>query len=344
LGDAFDVITLGSALVAILEGAPADRDAAFTHAVDQYVRELFKACFREVRDKSPMFSRYRPGSKVAVYATGGYGRGEAFGGDWDYIAVVDEPDRGLKKFFGKVIQRVSAAMTRRGLHPHNRLSDHFNEYVISISELTEYLKQRTPETFIDEAEILEARFFLGDPATDRRFNEEIRSLVTQTNAPAFIDDVLTELRVRRKHPPVGLNLKLAPGGLREIHLLWLAIRVFAKLPGPLTPDMIGIAAEALPESLGDLRFLLVANAELRRARELYRLAIAFDDTIETQEMVLTAADLAPLRHAGVRGDYQRELGKLLKAASIRVDRVIAEIERKRNSIDQQRIKASDATN
>ena len=331
LGDAFDVVTLRSALVAILEGAPTARDTEFTEAVDQYVRELFKACFREVREKSPMFSRYRPGSKIAVYATGGYGRGEAFGGDWDYIAVVDEPDRGLKKFFGKVIQRVSAAMTRRGLHPHNRLSEHFNEYVISVPELKAYLQDRSTETFIDEAEVLEARFFLGDPITSRRFSDEVRSLVTEAHADLFIQDILTELRVRRDHPPIGLNLKLAPGGLREIHLLWLAIRVFARLPGPLTPELIGAAAEALPESRGDLRFLMVANAELRRARELYRLSVAFDDTIEAERMVETARDLAPLRRAGVRGDFQRELEKMLQAAALRVDRVISEIERKRPS-------------
>ena len=336
LGDAFDVVTLGSALIAILEGAPAARDAEFTAAVDQYVRELFKACFREVRDKSPLFSRYRPGSQVAVYATGGYGRGEAFGGDWDYIAMVDEPDRGLTKFFGKVIQRVSAAMTRRGLHPHNRFSDHFNAYVVSVPELKAHLERRTSETFIDEAEVLEARFFLGDPVTARRFNEEVRSLVTETHAEPFIEDVLRELRARRLHPPVGLNLKLAPGGLREIHLLWLAVRVFARLPGPLTPELIGEAAGALPDSRGDLRFLMVANAELRRARELYRLAIAFDDTIDPQQMVNTAKDLAPLRRAGVRGDYQRELGKLLQTASIRVDRVILEIEQKLHQRKQNR--------
>ena len=342
LGDAFDVVTLSSAMSAILEGAPAARDTEFTHAVDQYVRELFKACFREVREKSPLFGRYRPGSKVAIYATGGYGRKEAFGGDWDYIAVVDEMDRGLKKFFGKVIQRVSAAMTRRGLHPHNRFSDHFNEYVTSIPEMAAHLQRRTPETFIDEAEVLEARFVLGDPVTARRFNDDIRSLVTETNADPFIREVLNELRVRRDQPPVGLNLKLAPGGLREIHLLWLAVRVFAHLPGPLTPELIPQASELLPDSRGDLRFLLVANAELRRARELYRLAVAFDDTIEPDQIVATANDLAPLRRAGVRGDYQRELTKLLQAASLRVDRVVTEIERKLPRTTDRRVEPTDA--
>ena len=45
---------------------------------------------------------------VAIFATGGFGRGEAFGADWDYLAIVDENDPGRKKFFGKVLQRLEA--------------------------------------------------------------------------------------------------------------------------------------------------------------------------------------------------------------------------------------------
>lgn len=325
LGDAFDVAVLRAALIAVLEGAPAARDEEFTGAVDIYVRELFKACFRDVRQRSPMFQHYRPGSRIAVYATGGYGRGEAFGGDWDYLAVVDSDDRGLKKFFGKVLQRVSGAMTRRGLHPHNRFTDHFNAYVVSLPELVEYVRNRSSETFIDEAEILEARFFLGDPQVARSFNEQVRDLVSNRNGVSFVEDILEELDDRRKTPPTALNLKLNAGGLREIHLLWLAIRIIAKLPGPLVPELLPTAAEALPECRSDLRFLMLANADLRRARDLYRLVVAFDDSMEPEVIVEIAKDLAPLRLAGVRGDYGQELERLMQASAIRIDRVSAAI-------------------
>lgn len=328
LGDAFDVAVLRAALIAILEGAPAARDEEFTGAVDIYVRELFKACFREVRQRSPMFQHYRPGSRIAVYATGGYGRGEAFGGDWDYLAVVDRDDRGLKKFFGKVLQRVSGAMTRRGLHPHNRFTEHFNAYVVSIPELVDYFKNRSSETFIDEAEILEARFFLGDPVVARGYNEEVRDLVSKHNGAAFVRDILDELEDRRTSLPQTLNLKLGAGGLREIHLLWLAIRIIADLPGPLVPELLGMAADLLPECRSDLRFLMLANADLRRARDLYRLVVAFDDSMVPEEIVEIAKDLAPLRLAGVRGDYAQELERLLQASAQRIDRVAHEIRRR----------------
>ena len=328
LGDSFDVSALRGALMAVLEGTPAELDAELTSAVDQYVRELFKACFREVRERSMMFEHYRPGSNIAVFATGGYGRGEAFGADFDYLAVVDDDDRGLKKFFGKVLQRVSAAMTRRGLHPHNRFTGQFNAYVVSIPELVAHLGQRGDETFIDEAEILEARFFLGDPAVARAFQGQVQSLVIGANAEAFVQDLLTELRERRHVTFRGRNLKEAPGGLREIHLLWLALRVVAQLPGPLTQELLGPVALALPECKGDLRFLMVANAELRRLRDIYRLVVAFDDTMDPGALVSLARDLRPLREAGIHGGFDRELERLLAASAVRVDRVAEHIQRR----------------
>lgn len=321
LGDAFDVATLRAALIAILEGAPAARDIEYTDAADVYVRELFKACFREMHSRSPLFENYRPGAGIAIYATGGYGRGEAFGADWDYLAVVAADDRAQKKFFGKVLQLVSSAMTRRGLLPHNRFTDHFNAYVVSIPELVAYFGNRTGQTFIDEAEVLEARFFLGDPEVARHFNARVGGLVTTTNRGAFIDDILGELADRRSRPPLGLNLKLGPGGLREIHLLWLAIRAHANLPGALSPALLLPAESALPKHKSDLRFLLSASEELRRSRDLYRLVVAVEDTMEPEILLAIAKDLEPLKRAGVRGAYGERLSRVMAGVAESVDRV-----------------------
>lgn len=325
LGDAFDVASLRGALIAVLEGSPSELDTELVQEVDQYVRELFKACFREVRQRSPMFEHYRPGARIALFATGGYGRGEAFGGDFDYLAVVDEDDRGLKKFLGKVLQRVAGAMTRRGLHPHNRFTGQFNAYVVSIPELVDHLSRRGVETFIDEAEILEARFVLGDPLVAKAFNQRVRAVVMNANAEGFVRALLTELAARRETPPPGVNLKEGPGGLRELHLLWLALRVVTRLSSPLTPELLRPVAEALPACRPHLRFLMVAHAELRRARDLYRLTVAFDDRIEISSLVDIAKDLRPIREAGVHEGFEHELGKLMTASAMRIDRVAREI-------------------
>ena len=332
LGDAFDVATLRAALIATLDGVPARLDPEFTAAVDQYVRELFKACFREVRDRSAMFRHYRPGSRIAILSTGGYGRGEAFGGDWDYLAVVDRNDKGLKKFFGKVLQRVAAAMTRRGLHPHNRFTQHFNAYVVSIPELESLLQVRGPETFVDEAEILESRFVLGDPTVARSFNARIRARIGSTHRVAFVRDVIGEIEARRDEELPGLQLKEAAGGLREIQLLWLVLRVFARLPGPFTLEQLPEVAERIPSCRADLRVLMVAHAELRRARELYRLVEAFDDNVDPEAIARSARDLPPLARAGVRDDFGKELEKLLSTSAKRIDRVVQAV---RESLEQE---------
>lgn len=340
-GDAFDVAALRAALIAILDAAPQALDPEFTGAVDGYVRELFGACARAglrvevgagaeagadawAEIGSPDGAApWRPGSRIALFATGGYGRGEAFGADWDYIAVVAGEDAAEKLRLGKVLQQVSQAMARRGLMPHNRFTDHFNAYVVSIPELVGYFSRRGPETFIDEAEVLEARFLLGDPEVARTFEREVWARVAETNRAAFMRDLLAEITDRRRRLPPGLNIKLGAGGLREIHLLWLAIRLHAELPGPLVPALLPLAAEALPGHRRELSALMAANDELRRARELYRLTVASDDDMEAQLLTRVAKDLEPLRRAGVRAPYELKLRRLMAATARRIDRVAA---------------------
>lgn len=325
LADASDVATLRAAIQGVLKAAPATQDEEQVAAVDQFVRELFKAYFREVRQRSPMFQHYRPGSQVALFATGGYGRGEAFGNDFDYFVIVASNDPGLKKFFGKVIQRMSATMARSGLQPHNRFADIFGTYVVSLPELEDHLNRRHHELFIDEAEVLEGRFVLGDPLVSKRFDAEIRTIVTAKNRLAFLRDILEELRARRDFEQLGLNVKQGPGGLREIHLLWLALRTFMKLDHPFGPAALRTAAEKMGGGGGELRFLMVAHDELRRARDLYRLTVAFDDVMQPDLMVGVARDLTPLAAVGIRGDYGHQLEKLMDATRLRVDRVAEKI-------------------
>lgn len=326
LGDAFDVEVLSASLVAILEGAPSERDRDYVAALDLYVRELFKACFGGVQARSPMFDMMRPGTGMAVYATGGFGRGEGFGADWDYLAVVDDDDPGKKKFFGKVIQRLAAALSRRGVIPHNRFANEFNSYVVSIPQLRAYFTRRKPETFIDEAEVIEARYMFGDLDVRRAFAKQVHGVVLKDNRKAFLQDILRELRDRRTALPLGLNIKHGMGGLREIHLLWLALGVMARVGGSFRPERFADVAKHLPARRSDLRFLLIANAELRRVRDLYRLVVADqEDPVDVDALVHIARDLRPLREAGARPKFAGEIERLMMAAALRIDRIAVEI-------------------
>jgi hypothetical protein len=327
LGDAFDVEALSATLRAILDGNPADYDADYIRAFDQYARELFKCFFRETAARSPMFARFSAGNGIAVFATGGIGRGEGFGADWDYFAVVPDDDRGRNKFFGKVIQGIAGAMVRRGIVPHNRLTERFNAYVVGVDELAGYLRHRTAESFIDEAEVIEARFMFGDPKVRRAFNERVRRLVMEDNREDFLRAILRELEDRRRALPEGPSIKHGAGGLREIQLLWLAVGVYARLPGPFRPEHLRPAIAALPHHAGDLRVLTLVHAALRRYRELYRLVIADqEEPLDLGRMIEVARDLRPLRESGLAERLEHEVPQLMLASAARVDRLRIRLE------------------
>lgn len=324
LGDAFDLSVLRAVLGAILGGSPVEQDAPLIESFEAYARELFKACYREVHARSPMFAPYRPGVGVALFATGGFGRGHAFGADWDYFALVDERDEGQRKFLGKIVQLVEGELARRGVMPHNRLSDTFRAYAVTLPELVQYLRNRSTETFVDEAEILESRFLLGDRNLRRRFEAEVVRLVVTENGVSFVRDVFAEIRGRRAEKLPGLDLKLAPGGLREIHLLGLAASVRAgKVPGVAVP-----ASASFPEPVQrDLRFLAVAEAEIRRVRDLYRLLVASEDYVDVYALTRLSEELPSIGQAQ-GGQVGNELDKLLEASAERVGRVMEHLERR----------------
>jgi hypothetical protein len=124
-----------------------------------------------------------------------------------------------------------------------------------------------------------------------------------------------------------LHVKLGPGGLREIHLLWLVLEIFAELPAPFSSPFLSAVVRALPEQSADLRFLLVAHSELRRVRDLYRLVVAMDEPLEINSFEKIAKDLAPIRDAGAREGLGDAITKLMGAAALRVDRILRTIQR-----------------
>lgn len=320
LGDAFDVEVLRIALVSILESCPVERDEEYLRAFDAYVGELFVSSYQRVKERSPLLQGYGPQAGFALFATGGLGRGEAFAADWDYLAVVEDDDGRRKKFLGKIIQRLEGALVRRGISPHNRLTPIFNAYVVSLSELVQLLDTGGPETFIDQAEVLEARFMLGDPALAARYEREIRELVHEA-APSFTRDAMREIRDNRTHDHPGLDVKLGAGGLREIQLLGLAAAVQLGLRGRVGPESyprLGTSAPALESAFGALA---ETNQSLRRLRDLHRLLVSFDDPLEPAMLHRIASDIPSLASLAAPAGFAEETTAHMRRAERTVDAV-----------------------
>jgi hypothetical protein len=313
--DAFDVAALRAALMALLLGT--DLDAEYTAAFDAMIAQSLLACAQRLGPPAGLDVARFEG--LALYATGGMGRSEAFAADWDYLAVVDAADPEVQRCWSRALQRLEGALSRRGWVPHNRITQRFDAYAAPLGELERSLTPRSPETFIDEAEILEARLMAGDERVDRGFMT--RLVAPLEGAEPFILDALRELVALRGDAPAELSVKHGAGGLREIQLLSLVIRAYARLGGPFDPSTLARAAEALPGRRADLRFLLVAKAELRRVRDLHRLLVAPGDAIDPKALTAAAAHLRPLRDAGVGPKLELEVHKLMEATASRIDRI-----------------------
>lgn len=332
LGEAFDISIMNASLNAILDGAPASRDLEYINAFDDYVRSVFKVCFKEMQSRSPMFEKMQPGTGFALYATGGYGRKQGFGSDFDYIAIIGGIDPGKRKFFSKVVQRMESTVLKRGVIPHNRLSNEFNSYVIGFEELRVYLMNRNDQTFVDEAEVLECRFILGDQGLHRVFTEQIVELVLNQNRRHFILDLLAELKDRRSTLPLPINIKFGFGGLREIQLLRLALGALLRVPNADLDQALQSLDGELLSQRANLRFLAVGYAELRRIRDLYRLVIAGkENPMDIYSFIETAKDLPPLQAMGVRPQFEKGIAKLMTSCGNRVDEIAEAIRQELNA-------------
>lgn len=333
LGQALDVGFVKCALERALMIPSGKYAQDFVHLVDRYVPQLFVACAREVQRQNPGRFEHISLKEIALFSTGGYGRGESFGSDWDYFALIERGDPERKLFFGRALQRMSSAMGRRGLSAHNRFAEHFGAYVGTVPEVVEHLQERGPETFIDEAELLEARPLYGSEEAAARFKGEVQRWIIQERAGAFSQDLLRELAARRRSN-AGLvdNPKSAPGGLREIHLVWLLAQVSAGLHERISQDVLPEVARALPGCEPDLHFLLGAHERLRRARELYRLTVAYDDVIDAPAFIRVGRALSPLQDAGVSAEFAEHLAAELRASALRIDRVIAAVEERLDTL------------
>ncbi|MEE2901554.1 MAG: hypothetical protein VYC39_04460 [Myxococcota bacterium] len=323
IGDAFDISIITHSLNAILDGAPATRDERYIKAFDDYIRSTFKICFRETQAKSPLFERIRPGTGFALYATGGYGRNQGFGADFDYFAITSHADAGMRKFFSKVIQKLEATILRRGVIPHNRQSHEFNSYVIELDELKRHLENRTEQTFVDEAEILESRFILGDLALQKKFSDKVVDYVLGPSRECFVLDILNELLERRTALPIPINLKNGYGGLREIQLLRLALGAMAGKANISLGDIIQLPGFLTEEQRASLRFISVGYDELRRTRDLYRLVVAGQENpIDTDSFINIARDLPPLKALGIRPNFGKELEHLMTTCGRKIDQIV----------------------
>ena len=279
LGDFYDLEFCRLSLMT-LSGVDARRvGREFRRSSERYVAALFETCVEEVA-----YAMGRPLPRdhegFALFATGGNAREDPYDVDYDMFAVMieDQPER--RRFYNRVLARLTRALTERGIVPHNRFTDRFGAYIATIDELRHFFARGERDAFIEKTELLGSRLAAGDPAVDALLDERVV-------APYVFDDgryakeILAEIEARRGARDVSeMEVKEAPGGLRDAHLFLSILKARVRVRAPESAHLYQVLRAQLPIIAPTLVEMERTTAFLKRVRDVYRLTVVSEDALE----------------------------------------------------------------
>jgi hypothetical protein len=293
LGEYYDLMFLRIGLLTLRGAAAADTNHEFTNLSDEYLDTLFDLCHREV--EAELSSEVNTRDLLAILATGGHGRGQAFHDDCDLITVLNSQDPVLLEQCTKIISRMNREIIRRGMCPHHRLAEQVGRFVVLQDELEDLLAEGSAETFIDQSQILGSRLVVGSPRFQDQFEQRIVIPLIFQRADTYIREMQAELRSRHEAERRGemwaLDVKEVAGGLRDIEMLLLMYKARYAIREPLHQGLFNTLAEVDPSHTEDLRTLAETFLFLKRLRDVYRLSCAASDTLEVGCLASTADTL-----------------------------------------------------
>ncbi len=298
LGDYYDVSYLACAIEA-LEGAPFQKYRAdFVSFADEYMANLYTQCKRLARDEAGRMPERH--DLFVVLAAGGFARGQAFGGDYDLIFLLNSDDPETMAFFRQVAMRFHRELAGRGTIPQYRFADHFGEFVVTLSQLREWFASGMADT-VDRTQVLGSRLVVGNTRVYRELFSTVVEPEIFDRFDRFARDMQTEMSLRRGacHEPLEdrIHIKEGTGGLWDVEHLSLVLKARYRLLEPTSTRLLELLAERSPELREDLLALADHHAFLRRVRDLYRLLVAAEDELADGELGVVARVLGGSRPA-----------------------------------------------
>jgi hypothetical protein len=298
LGDFYDLEFLRIGL-GTLGGVPATiTDAEFTDAADTYIRNLFDVCKREV-DENVLF-RVATHDLLAIYATGGLGREQAYDDDFDLMILLNTSHEDVRAYASRIVAKMNAEIIKRGTLPHYRFADHFGHYVTTLDELSDLLSTDRDDDFIDMSQILEARMIVGTRRFAREFQRRIVEPHVYANRDRYVERMKREIASRhedaRVKSVVSDNVKDGVGGMRDILMLLLMYKATCRLKQPVNSELMIAAARVDTRHRKELQFLSGALEFFKNLRDAYRLAVGAEDRLRPGHLHIVAAAMG-LRYA-----------------------------------------------
>lgn len=295
LGDYYDVAFLACAIAA-LRGQELDRfRVPYIEFVDTYISSLYSQCKKQTLRRYPQYAGTNR-DLFAVFATGGYARGQAFDDDYDLILLANTDDPGLLDFYGHIATAMHRELVRRATIPQYRFADHFGTFVQPFSQFRDWFLTGQPET-VDKAQLLGARLIVGSSRFAARLHDEVVAPLIGQHPCEFIDEMHAEMLHRHRTFVVTsgrFDIKESPGGLRDVEQTMLLLKVCLGIPGPVGVPFLERVAEMRPELAHELAPFRKAWDLLRQVRDLFRLLVAAQDEMCPEDLAPVAAVLGML--------------------------------------------------
>ena len=259
----------------------------FTEFCDNYIRKLFDVCTEEVMRESdaepPSIDRF------ALLVAGGHAREQAYDDDYDIIALVDTDQEEVIRHATRVMTKMNREILKRGLLPQYRLGETLGGFVNPMSEVIAYLASDDAHNFIDLSQLLGSRLIVGSERMRATINSQILDRFAISRREEYVSRMVTEIRHRQDITGTcagdSCNLKEAAGGLRDIEAVALMLKAWLGIHAPLTQDLFERIRAEMPEITDDLHTLSASLFYLRTIRDLYRITVAAEDTIDPDYLV-----------------------------------------------------------
>lgn len=291
LGDYYDLEFLRIGL-GTLSGEPASQsDAQFTHVANTYIENLFDSCKREV-DSNERF-RVATHDLLAVYATGGLGREQAYDDDFDLMILLNSNHEDVRAYAGRIVAKMNAQIIKRGTLPHYRFADHFGHYVTTLTELEDFLDTERTDVFVDRSQVLEARMIVGTKRFAEVYWQRIVKEHLFTKRLDYVRSMRKELASR--HADIAASglpttdVKDGIGGLRDVLMLLLMYKTAFKIRHPVNTGLLPIIARRDSAHAPEMVYLSGALEFLKNLRNAYRLSVGAEDTLRPEYFGIVAS-------------------------------------------------------
>ena len=293
LGDFYDLEFLRIGLET-LDGVPSSKtDPEFTDAADTYLQDLFDVCKREI-DESVRF-RVATHDLLAIYATGGLGREQAYDDDFDLIILLNTSHEDVRSYASRIVAKMNAEIIKRGTLPHYRFAEHFGHYVTTMDELSELLAEDSADDFVDKSQVLEARMIVGT----RRFATEFNSRIVWPHVfdkrreyvARMREEILSRHADLSERGPAADNVKDGIGGMRDIVMLLLMYKAVLRLEHPVNAALLTTLARLDTRHRKELLFLSGALEFYKNLRNAYRVSVGAEDRLRPEHLHIVAAAL-----------------------------------------------------